>query len=87
MVAREARGQAPAADVRQRLTKHVLSAPLAEKHLHSLMERDLSKWREGLPKSLASGTVRRIVNDLKAALNAAAVRHRARLPAEVAVSV
>ncbi|MER8965407.1 integrase [Mesorhizobium sp. M0808] len=87
LVSRKGRGHAAAADARQRLTRHVLSAPLADKHLHSLTERDLSKWREALPGNLASATVRRIVNDLKAALNAAAVKHRARLPAEVAIII
>ncbi|RWQ21571.1 tyrosine-type recombinase/integrase [Mesorhizobium sp.] len=74
-------------DARLRLTRHVLSAPVADKPLHSLTERDLSKWREGLPNALAATTVRRIVNDFKAALNAAAVKHRARLPADVAIII
>ncbi|TIX84646.1 MAG: site-specific integrase [Mesorhizobium sp.] len=74
-------------DARLRLTRHVFSAPVADKPLHSLTERDLTKWRENLSDDLASTTVRRIVNDFKAALNAAAVKHRARLPADVAVVI
>ncbi|UDL87992.1 integrase [Mesorhizobium sp. PAMC28654] len=70
-------------DARLRLTRHVLSTKLAEKALHSLKEGDLSKWRDGLDGELAQTTVRRIVNDLKAALNAATTKHRARLPAEI----
>lgn len=74
-------------DVRLRLTKHVLSARIATVALHALTESDLSKWRSALPKNLAPSTVRRIVNDLRAALNATAMKHRARLPAETSMVI
>ena len=74
-------------DVRLRLTRHVLTAKVAAVALHALTETDLTKWRSGLSKDLAPATVRRIVNDLRAALNAATMRHRARLPAEIAMVV
>ncbi|WP_419694983.1 integrase [Mesorhizobium muleiense] len=89
LVAQEAREvardgeEASRGDARLRLTRHVLSSPLASKMLHSLKESDFSKWRDGLSSDLAATTVQRIINDLKAALNAAATKHRARLPAEI----
>lgn len=74
-------------DARRRLSKHVLSAPIAAVALHTLTESDLEKWRAALPTNLAISTIRRIVNDFKAALNAAAVKNRARLPAEISVVI
>jgi integrase len=47
------------------------AAPLASVHLHALKEDDLITWREGLPADLKVTTKQRLVNDLKAALNAA----------------
>lgn len=71
-------------DARLRLTKHVLRNPLGDMALHVVTEMDLENWRESVSRSVASATVQRLVNDLKAALNAAATRHRAKLPAEFA---
>jgi integrase len=47
------------------------AAPLAAIHLHALKEDDLLTWREELPEELKVTTKQRLVNDLKAALNAA----------------
>ncbi len=74
-------------DARNRLAKHVLSTRVASREMHSLSESDLRAWRDGLPANLATATVRRLVNDFKAALNAGAVRHRAALPAEISVVI
>jgi integrase len=74
-------------DARLRLTKHVLSSRLANVALHVLSENDLGKWRAGLSNELAPSTIRRVINDLRAALNAAATKNRARLPAEVALII
>ena len=74
-------------DARLRLTRHVMSKPIAKVALHALTERDLDKWRSSLPDKLASTTVRRVVNDFRAALNAAATKNRARLPAEVVIII
>ncbi len=71
-------------DARSRLTLHVLSACVADLPLHRLNEEALQEWRSGLPDALAPSSVRRLVNDFKAALNAAARTHRARMPAELA---
>jgi integrase len=56
----------------------IAPTPLADKHLHALTEADLLKWRKGLPDTLKVTGKQRLVNDLKAALNAAyaACRHR-----------
>jgi hypothetical protein len=70
-----------------RLTKHVLSASIAAIALHPLSESELRKWRATLPKELAPSTVRRIINDLRAALNGAALKHRSRLPAESSIII
>jgi integrase len=69
-------------DARSRLNKHV-SQDLAKKSFAELSENDLSTWRESLTLKLSDGAVRRTVNDLKAALNRAARRHRASLPASI----
>ncbi|MGI6854347.1 tyrosine-type recombinase/integrase [Mesorhizobium sp. 1B3] len=87
--AREAReesqtGEAPKKrDAKNRLTKHVLSAEIAEIALHALTETDLEKWKSGLSTNLAQDTVQRLINDFKAALNAGALKHRKNLAAEI----
>ena len=74
-------------DARLRLTRHVLSKAVADIALHSLTEADLGKWRSSMPRQLAQSTVRRVVNDFRAALNLAAAKHRARLPAEIVIII
>jgi len=64
-----------------RLTLHVLEKPLADKRLDTLSDEDLSDWRADLPETLATSSVQRIVNDLRAALNAVPPRILKRLPA------
>lgn len=78
-------------DAGQRLRRHVLgqgtrgrqqavaAAPLADVLLHALKEADLLAWRAGLPESLKATTRQRLINDLKAALNAAYGANRDRL--------
>lgn len=70
-------------DARSRLSKHVLQTALANKALYKLEAKDFREWRRTLPEALAPATVRRLVNDLKAALNRAAAHHRTQLPAEI----
>lgn len=84
---RERNAQDRKRDARSRLTRHVLSAPLAEVPLHTLTEGDLTSWRKALPATLSTGGVRRAVNDLKAALNATSRTYRARLPAHLVVVI
>ena len=90
IVIREAREQGQASrkhDARTRLTKHVLSTSIADRPLYALTLEDLMGWREGLPMALAPETVRRLSNDLKAALNAAAMKHRAIVPADLTLTI
>lgn len=68
-------------DARSRLTKHVLSdGQIADKPLHEITDVDLRDWRSRL-NGLAATSVRRLVNDLKAALNLAADTNPAAAPA------
>ena len=53
--------------------------PLADRPLHALTERDLLNWRNRLPDALKATSKQRLINDLKAALNAAYVENRSRL--------
>ncbi|RWL45278.1 MAG: integrase [Mesorhizobium sp.] len=94
--AREAkrRGRDKRSDAGQRLGRYVLGkgergeqeaipqeAKLADVHLHALTEQDLLSWRDGLPAIMKATTRQRLINDLKAALNAAYAANRAKLPA------
>jgi integrase len=68
-------------DAHSRL-KHVLvDERLAAKPLAALTDDDLSNWRRGL--RMGATSAQRVVNDLKAALNAAARGAKARLPATI----
>lgn len=68
-------------DASGRLALHVLEKPLANKRLDTLSDEDLSDWRADLPETLATSSIQRIVNDLRAALNAVPPRILKRLPA------
>src|SRR5262249_22311905 len=48
----------------------VKAASLAAVHLHSLQEEDLLTGRENFPAELKATTKQRLINDLKAGLNA-----------------
>lgn len=58
----------------------VSAAPLASINLMTLNEQNLIKWRDGLPDTIKATTRQRLVNDVKAALNAAFNANRERLP-------
>ena len=60
---------------------------IADVPLHELTEHHLVQWRERRPAALAPATVKRIIIDLRAALNATAKTHRATLPADIAVTI
>lgn len=91
LAGRKARAARAGRDAELRLTHHVLGAPLAGIALTALTERDLASWREGLRRGgrahkpseapLAPATLARLLNDLRAALTAAA--RKARLPADL----
>jgi integrase len=78
---REAQKGGRKRDARSRLTKHVLSLPLADKPIAGINERDLRAWRTGL--QMPEGTARRTTNDFRAALNTAAKRYKAQMPAKI----
>jgi integrase len=67
-------------DARSRLTRHVLSDEVSNKNLHSIVASDLKSWSDRLPPDLAPSTIRRLVNDFKAALNRAVNLHEEELP-------
>ena len=69
-------------DARSRLTKHALAdKKLAATALAALSADTLSRWRKGL--KMKPGSAQRLVNDLRAALNAAARLHRDKLPPSI----
>ncbi|TIQ35994.1 MAG: site-specific integrase [Mesorhizobium sp.] len=74
-------------DAQGRLSQHVLSHPIASKRLDLLSDEDLNEWRDGLADSLAVSTVRRIVNDFRAALNGIPAKVLKRLPATYPMTV
>lgn len=85
-------GRTKRSDAASRLSRHVIgkpasgqrkavtAAPIADIALHKLTEKDLMRWRDGLPDELKATTTRRLINDFKAALNAAYAADRERLP-------
>jgi len=74
--------RATARDARTKL-KHLLADPaLAETPLAALTVADLVQWRASLLDNdkMSETSARRVVNDARACLNAAAKRHRDKLP-------
>lgn len=72
---------------RSRLTKHVLRGDLAEKALQALTVDDLQTWRAAAATTMMDGSVRRVTNDFRAALNASVRRHAAQLPATISTTI
>jgi len=71
-----------------KLRRHVLgNPPFADISLDQLTDEDLSAWLATLDPRLKATTRQRIVNALKAALNAAYRAHRKRLPRDFAETV
>lgn len=85
-------GKAVRSDANHRLTRYVVGkassgrrvalarASLADVELHTLTEAQLRKWLSDLPGALKEATQRRLINDLRAALNDAYSTDRDRLP-------
>lgn len=93
--ARIRRNPKDGADAKRRLARHVLSDKrLADLPLQKLRASTLEAWRDRLPiaepgaernssdsrPSISPSTVNRLLNDFRAALNAAAEKHRRELP-------
>lgn len=86
-------GKAVRSDANHRLTRYVIGkassgrraaiarAPLADVELHALTEAQLRNWLGDLPGELKEATQRRLINDLRAALNEAYAADRDRWPA------
>ncbi len=74
-------------DARRRLTRHVMSAKVAAVPFFRLKKSDLSAWRQSLPDTLAGTTVKRLVNDFRAALNAAALAAHEAMPADLPLTI
>lgn len=80
-------GRAIRSDASSRLTLHVLSDEhLPHLKMADLSERDLRNWQRRL-EDLKSTTKRRLINDLKAALNAAHIDNRLALPSDLATTI
>ncbi|BDG71758.1 tyrosine-type recombinase/integrase [Roseomonas fluvialis] len=86
VAARKRRAAIAGQDAEWRLTHHVVGAPLAGVAMLALTETDLTRWRRGLKRGgrgkrddvpLAPSTLARLLNDLRAALTAAARRAKA----------
>jgi integrase len=67
--------------------KSVSTAALADIAMHNLTEGDLLKWRAALPHEMKSTTKKRLINDLKAALNAAYTDNRSKLPTTLPATI
>ena len=81
---REARSLQAGRVARSRLTVHVLSDPkIADIRVSKLTATALKAWRNRLPLDLRPSTVNRLLNDLRAALNATIDEHRRLLGAHV----
>lgn len=81
VASRKSRDHHHGRDAEVRLLKHVLSEDkgMAERALSSLDAGDWSGWRKKLTDMSVAGTTR-LINDLKAAMNAAWRAHRRALP-------
>ncbi len=90
---RDARASAQAgrpvkSDASSRLGRYVLEdAKFGRAYLAEASEEDLLHWRGALPATLKASTRFRLINDLKAALNAAAKIYRKRLPADMVQTI
>jgi integrase len=70
------------------LKLHVTNDPdFAGLKLGRLEAQNIEDWRAGLPKSLEPSSKNRILNDLRAALNAAAAKYRRQLPAHILAEI
>jgi integrase len=95
----ERRGRKVRSDASHRLSRYVIGqdargkqpaiapAKLASVTLPALTDDDLLKWREGLPATLSASSKQRLINDLRAALNAAYERHRKSLDAVLPTTI
>ena len=69
-------------DASSRLTRYVLSDPLAKTELRALTEETLRAWKTRCAPSANPSSRIRTISDFKAALNLAHKKYRTRLPAD-----
>jgi integrase len=70
------------------LKLHVMNdREFADLKLGRLEAQNVEDWREGLPTELVPSSKNRILNDLRAALNAAAAKYRRQLPAHILAEI
>jgi integrase len=70
------------------LKLHVMGdQEFADLKLGRLEAQNILDWRAGLPKELEPSSKNRILNDLRAALNAAAAKYRRQLPAQILAEI
>jgi integrase len=84
------RKPAGARDARSRLTRHVLAdAEFAALPLAKLRAERIEVWRSSLSRlhPVSPSTINRLLNDVRAALNAAAERYRRELPATLPIEI
>lgn len=80
-------GRAVRSDAYYKLDRHVLSDKrLASLALRDLTEADLRSWQKKLAKQKYTST-QRLLNDFKAALNAAWAEHRKALPSDLPTTI
>ncbi len=85
---RRKRSERAGANAASRLKRYVLAdKKLSDTTLPRLRATILDDWRSRLPTKLASSTVNRLLNDLRAALNAAAQKYRRELSAHVPAEI
>jgi integrase len=79
---RIARAERAGRDAQTRLARHVLSdTKVAAMPVERITARALNEWRSRLPATMTPAGVNRLLNDLRAALNAAVAAHWRELPA------
>ena len=77
-------GREVSADASSTLNRHVRNdEKFLDRRLDELTEADLEQWRKSIDPSLKGTTKRRILNDLKAALNTMLRKERRRLPPDL----
>lgn len=88
VTARASRTATAGRDAESRLSKHVLSdTDFAATLMARLTASAIQAWRRRLTKALAPTTVNRLLNDLRAALNASADTHRRALPSTLSAEI
>lgn len=88
VVVRKQRSVQTGGNAESRLRLHVLSdEKFSSTRLARLRSSNFDDWRAKLPSTLKPASINRLMSDLRAALNAAAEKHRRELPGNVAAEI